>query len=404
MTLGFVNFGGPAGQIAIMHRELVERRGWVTEQRFLRALNVCMLLPGPEAQQLATWIGWHLHGIRGGLAAGAFFVMPSVVVLLILSWLVAAHGEAPLVEALLYGVQPVVVAIVLDALVRIGRRTLRHAALATFAASAYVALQVFAVPFPLVVLAAGLAGWLLRRRIPSAFGAQGDPRVASAAGPGLRRAVRISAIFVALWAVPVGALWAWRGAADVLVHEALFFTQAAFVTFGGAYAVLAFISEAAVESFGWLTAEQMVQGLGLAESTPGPLIMVTQYVGSLAAWYGHPEAPLLYLVLGGLVTTYVTFLPSFFMILLAAPYVERLSEDPRIQAALTGVTAAIVGVIARLAAFFGASVLVDGTRVDLFALALAGGSFVALRSGRLAVPLLVALGAIAGALWRLAAL
>jgi chromate transporter len=385
-----------------MHRELVERRGWIAERAFLRALNFCTLLPGPEAQQLATYVGWRLHGIAGGIVAGAFFVIPSIFVLLVLSYAVAAYGDVSLVSGLLYGVQPVVVAIVLDALIRIGRRTLRAPLLVAFAVAAYLALQVAGLPFPAVIAVAALAGIALRRALPaSGDDAPARPASAPRAMPSaVRRAALILLAAIALWAVPVGALVLARGADDVLVQEALFFTQAAFVTFGGAYAVLAYVSDAAVHAFGWLSDEQMVQGLGLAESTPGPLIMVLQYVGFLGAWKLHPEAALLNGTLGALITTYTTFLPSFTFVLLAAPYVERLGEAPRLRAALAGVTAAVVGVIARLATVFGASALLDGARVDLFAAALAAVAFALLRRTSIPIPVLILAGAALGAVWK----
>ncbi|MDQ3097475.1 MAG: chromate efflux transporter, partial [Chloroflexota bacterium] len=354
VRLGFVNFGGPAGQIAIMHRELVERRRWIGEGAFLRGLNFCTLLPGPEAQQLAAYIGWRLHGIPGGIVAGAFFVLPSVFVLLALSWLAVAHGEVPWVSGLLYGVQPVVIAVVLAALLRIGTRTLHHPLLVAVAVLAFVAVALLRVPFPAVVLLAAACGMALQRRFPDAFRARPRGEDESShpepdhndIAPSWGRALRIALVCVALWAVPVGALWLWRGPGDVLVREALFFTQAAFVTFGGAYAVLAYIAEQAVNTYRWLGPDEMAQGLGLAESTPGPLIMVTQYVGFVGAWRdAGPYPPLLNGVLGGLITTYVTFLPSFLLIFLGAPHIDALGRDRRIAGALVGVTAAVVGVI-----------------------------------------------------------
>lgn len=404
VRLGFINFGGPAGQIAMMHREIVERRRWVPEDRFLRALNFCMILPGPEAQQLATYIGWSLHGARGGLAAGMFFVLPSVVVLLVLSWLAAAHSGVPAIAGLLYGVQPVVVAIVADAVLKVGRRSLRHAVLAAFAAAAFLLLRFAGIPFPAIVAGAALCGVLLRPVLPRVFGAAGHgaatPAGKAPAPPALSRTAGLVALFACLWAVPVLTLWLLRGGGDVVVRQALFFTQAAFVTFGGAYAVLSYISDVAVNDFAWLGADQMVQGLGLAESTPGPLIMVTQFVGFLGAWnHAGARDPLLNGVLGALVTTYVTFLPCFLFIFAGAPYVEALAGARRVQAALTGVTAAVVGVILNLAVFFGARVLlpVPGT-VDPFALALAAASFGALRLTRTPVPALVLAGALIGML------
>ncbi len=416
VKLGFINFGGPAGQIAIMHRELVDEKRWVSEGQYLRTLNFCMLLPGPEAQQVATYIGWRLHGTLGGIVAGSFFVIPSIFVLLLLSWLAVAHSDVPAVRGLLYGVQPVVIAIVVEAVMRIGKRALGHAALWAFAVAAFVALYFLSVPFPLVVVAAALGGVVLQRFVPQAFrggghGAAEEESAVDRAGPAARpsalRNMRLVGIFVVLWAVPVGALWAWRGGDDVLVREALFFTGAAFVTFGGAYAVLSYISNVAVNGYGWLTADQMVQGLGLAESTPGPLIMVTQYVGFLGAWNKAPEGfdPLLYGTLGALLTTYVTFLPCFLFIFLLAPYIELLAGNRRIRAALTGVTAAVVGVIANLAVFFAGRVLFpDGVSLrglDVFALVVAVASFVVLQRFKVPIYVMVPAGALLGMVWTL---
>src|SRR5215210_4246594 len=337
VKLGFINFGGPAGQIAIMHRELVENKRWISEKQYLRTLNFCMLLPGPEAQQVATYIGWRLHGTLGGIVAGSFFVIPSIFVLWLLSYLAAAHSDVPAISGLLYGVQPVVIAVVVEAVLRIGKRTLNHAILFAFAILAFVALYVLSIPFPFVVVAAALGGLLLSRVVPEAF--QGGGHGGSAAEeesmldatpngrPSALRNLRLLGIFLMLWAVPVGALYVWRGGDDVLMREALFFTGAAFVTFGGAYAVLSYISDVAVNSYGWLTADQMVQVLGLAESTPGPLIMVTQYVGFFGTWNNPgPFDPLLYATLGAAITTYATFLPCFLFIFLLAPYIRASVE------------------------------------------------------------------------------
>jgi len=416
VKLGFINFGGPAGQIAIMHRELVDERRWVSEGQYLRTLNFCMLLPGPEAQQVATYIGWRLHGTLGGIVAGSFFVIPSIFVLLLLSWLAVAHSDVPAVRGLLYGVQPVVIAIVVEAVMRIGKRALGHSALVAFAVAAFVALYFLSVPFPLVVAAAALGGVVLQRFVPDAFRAGGHgpgveesavDRASSTVRPSALRNLKLVGIFSVLWAVPVGALWIWRGGEDVLVREALFFTGAAFVTFGGAYAVLSYISNVAVNDYGWLTADQMVQGLGLAESTPGPLIMVTQYVGFLGAWNKAPEGfdPLVYGTLGALLTTYVTFLPCFLFIFLLAPYIELLAGNEKIRAALTGVTAAVVGVIANLAVFFAGRVLfpdgVSPAGLDVFALVVAVASFVVLQRFKVPIYLLVPVGAVLGMVWTL---
>jgi chromate transporter len=417
VKLWFINFGGPAGQIAIMHRELVDNKRWVTEQQYLRTLNFCMLLPGPEAQQVATYIGWRLHGTLGGIVAGSFFVIPSIFVLLLLSYLAVAHSDVPAINGLLYGVQPVVIAIVVEAVIRIGRRTLNHAVLVAFAVLAFVALYFFSVPFPLVVLAAAIGGLLLSRPVPDAFrggGGHGSSeeeesavdRAGSNGRPSMLRNLRLLATFLVLWAVPVGAIWIWRGGEDVLVREALFFTGAAFLTFGGAYSVLSYVADVAVNGYGWLTADQMVQGLGLAESTPGPLIMVTQYVGFIGAWNDPgPFSPLLYGTLGALITTYATFLPCFLFIFLLAPYIELLANDRRLRAILIGVTAAVVGVIANLAVYFATQVLFpDGYSVgglDVFALVVAVVSFVALQRFKVPIYLLVPVGALVGMAWTL---
>ena len=398
VKLGFISFGGPAGQIAIMHREVVERRRWIPEEQFLRALNFAMILPGPEATQLAIYVGWLMHGTAGGVSAGALFIIPSFFVLLVLSWLVAAHAQVAAVAGILYGVQPVVIAIVAEAVFRIGRRTLRHTVLALFAAAAFVAIYVFAVPFPLIVAAP-----------PTVRGAGVERAAAIGAAaprpgyPPIGRAVRIAALFAMLWAVPVGTLWLWRGGGDVLVKEALFFTEAAFVTFGGAYAVLAYIAHVAVSSYGWLSASQIIQGLALAESTPGPLIMVTEYVGFLGGWnHARGMSPLAGGVLGALVTTYVTFLFCFMFIFIGAPYVEALAGNRRIQAALVGVTSAVVGVILNLAVFFGTRVLFpEGRGLDALALLLALAAFVVLLRFRVPIQYVVIAGALFGMVSRL---
>jgi chromate transporter len=406
LRLGFINFGGPAGQIAIMHRELVDEKQWISDPAFLRALNFCTLLPGPEAQQLAIYIGWRLHGNLGGVVAGTFFVIPSIFVLLFLSWLVAAHGQVPTVAGLLYGIQAAVIAIVVEAVVRIGRRALKHPVLIGLAAVAFVALYFFDVPFPVVVLSAGLFGAIASTRWPEVFRTQGHGGSATAMDvvdvvqPSGGRVLRILVVFLVLWAVPVGLIFLWRGPQDVLTQEALFFTQAAFVTFGGAYAVLSYIAQVAVEA-GWLDSAQMVQGLGLAESTPGPLIMVTQYVGFFGAWKLHGEFdPLFYGTLGALITTYATFLPCFFFIFLGAPYIEALAGQARLQASLTAVTAAVVGVILNLAVFFATHVLFPAGRgFDLFALLIAIGAYLALWRLHTPVYFMIPVAALIGLGW-----
>ncbi len=413
LKLGFINFGGPAGQIAIMHRELVEQKRWVPEPLFLRALNFSMLLPGPEATELAIYIAWRMHGIPGGIVAGTFFVLPSVFVLLLLSYLSVAYTDVPVIRGLLYGVQPVVMAIVLDAVLRVGKRTLKHPVLYLFAAAAFVGLFFLHLSFPVTIACAAVAGLVLQRWQPAVFRAGGEHHVDGASDTqadtsghrSLAHALKVTGVFLVMWLVPVLALLMWRGWSDVLTQQIWFFTQAAFVTFGGAYAVLSYISDVAVNSYGWLTGAEMVRGLGLAESTPGPLIMVTEYVGFVAAWKNAPtDMPrMVYATLGALITVYATFLPTFFFIFLGAPYIEWLSGNRRLQAALTGVTAAVVGVIANLAVFFAVHVLLpEHGGFDVFAAVVASVSFIVLR--RFAVPTfwLVPVGAVAGMVWVLA--
>ncbi len=417
IRLGFVNFGGPAGQIAMMHRDLVERRRWISEGRFLHALNYCMLLPGPEAQQLAIYIGWLLHRTAGGIAAGVFFVLPAAFLLWGLAWLYAAHGEVAWVAAVFYGVKPAVLAVVVEAVVRIGKRALRNAAGVAVAAGAFAALRFWGVPFPAVIVGAGILGFLADRFSPGLFmlpppkvgdgkaGAlHGDDSAAPAhAAPSRGRAARVLAVCTALWAAPLAALWLWRGRGDVLVELGIFFSKAAMVTFGGAYAVLAYVGQQAVGHYGWITAPQMVDGLGLAESTPGPLIMVTQFVGFLAAWR-HPGdlAPVAAGTLGALITTWVTFVPCFLWIFLGAPYIERLRGNRMLTAVLSAITAAVVGVIGNLSVFFAGHTVWGGSgALDPFAVGAALAAFAALAWRRWNMLAVIAGCAAAGAVWKL---
>ncbi len=360
LKLGFINFGGPSGQIAIMHQELVEKRRWIDEERFLHALNYCMLLPGPEAQQLATYVGWLLHGTGGGLVAGLFFVLPGFLVLLALSWLYAAHGRLAPVAAVFSGLRAAVIAIVTVALLRLGARALRGRAALLIAAAAVVAIFALAVPFPAIVLGAGLLGLPLDRALPGALeGAMatsaGASRAALAATPARagRRAFRVLAVGLAVWWLPLLVVIAIRGRQDVLSQEAVYFSQAAMVTFGGAYAVLAYVNQAAVGHFGWLLPGQMLDGLALAETTPGPLILVLEFVGFVAGWR-NPSGldPLLAGLLGATVTVWATFAPCFLWIFLGAPFIERLRGNRALAAALSGITAAVVGVMLNLAVWF----------------------------------------------------
>jgi chromate transporter len=366
MRVGLLSFGGPAGQIAVMHRILVEEKRWISEERFLHALNYCMLLPGPEAQQLATYIGWLLHGTRGGLIAGLLFIFPGVVAILLLSILYAGYQELPLVEAVFFGVKAAVLAIVLTAVRRIAARAVNNAARLLLAAGAFIALFFFAIPFPLVIVAALLIGFFGSRRFPQLFatvnGHAGDGdggAVPSAAvAPSLRRSVAVAGLWLTIWLLPLAAMLMLLGREHVFVQAGTFFSVLAVVTFGGAYAVLAYVAQAAVENFGWLAPGEMLDGLGMAETTPGPLIMVVQFVGFLAA-YRNPGAldPLVAGLLGSLVVTWVTFAPCFLWIFLGAPYIERLRGAKTLSAALSAITAAVVGVILNLALWFALHVL-----------------------------------------------
>ena len=375
LKLGCVSFGGPAGQIALMHRELVEHRRWISERRFLHALNYCMLLPGPEAQQLATYIGWLLHRTRGGLAAGGLFVLPSLVLLIALSWGYMAFGRLPAVAGVLYGLKPAVTAIVAFAAWRLGTRVLRNGWLWGIAVTAFVALFALNVPFPLVVLAAGVAGHFGGRIAPAKFAAGGHGPAGRSYGPALIdddtpppaharfsrvRFVQVLLAGVGLWAVAIGALALAFGWNAVLTQMAWFFTKAALLTFGGAYAVLPYVVQGAVEQHGWLTAAQMIDGLALGETTPGPLIMVVAFVGFVGGWTKAPfgaDALFLSGAAAAMVVTFFTFLPSFVFILLGAPFVESSRGNLRLTAPLTAITAAVVGVIANLAVFFAVHVL-----------------------------------------------
>jgi chromate transporter len=351
--IGLLSFGGPAAQIALMHRVLVDEQRWLDERRFLSALSFCMLLPGPEAMQLATYSGWRLHGVKGGLAAGLLFVLPGAVLVLALSMLYGAYGNTPTIAALFVGIKAAVLAIVLQALVRVANRAIKGRLDWSVAAGAFVAIFFFNVPFPLVIIAAALAGYLLR----AADGA--EPVVAAAAPVPLERTLRAFAVWLAVWLVPLLAVAVVFGSGHVLSQLALFFSKLAVVTFGGAYAVLAYMAQAAVDHFGWLTAGEMLDGLGLAETTNGPLILVTEFVGYIAALRAGGVGIGL---LGAVVTLWATFAPCFLWIFVGAPYIERLTHAPRLASALRTVTAAVVGVIANLSLWFALHVLF--ARVD----------------------------------------
>jgi chromate transporter len=387
--IGLLSFGGPAGQIALMHRILVEEQRWLGEKRFLHALNYCMLLPGPEAMQLAVYIGWLLHRTLGGIIAGILFVLPGVVAIMVLSWIYALYGNVGPVEALFFGLKAAVLAIVVQAVIRIGSRALKNNAMIIVAAASFIAIFGFAAPFPLIILVAGLIGFFGARAGLSAFddsgghGKVGKVQVDDAdtllgqESPEHTQvnrawALRISAAFLALWLLPVALLFALFGPANVFAQIAGFFSVMAVVTFGGAYAVLAYVAQEAVHNYGWLAPGEMLDGLGMAETTPGPLIMVTQFVGFMGAFRNASGvSPLVAGTLGGLLTTWVTFTPCFLWIFLGAPFIEGSRDNKVLSAALTAITAAVVGVILNLAVWFGLHVVFDEVRtITTFGLSL----------------------------------
>jgi len=435
--IGLASFGGPAGQIAMMHRVLVEEKRWIGEVRFLHALNYCMLLPGPEAQQLATYLGWLMHRTLGGLVAGLFFILPGFFVILGLSALYAGFQKFALVEGIFFGIKAAVLAIVVHALDRIARRALRNPAMVAIALLAFVAIFFFNVPFPAIVVGAAVTGFLGGRLFPRIFAAAAAAAVpegeeapaldrflanggADHTRPSLARAVKVSAVLLALWLAPVAALVVAFGPGDVYAAIATFFSKMAVVTFGGAYAVLAYVAQQAVSHYGWLSPREMLDGLGLAETTPGPLILVTEFVGFMAAFRAQtPLAPMLAGAAGAALTVWVTFVPCFLWIFLGAPYVERLRENRQLASALTAITAAVVGVVLNLAIWFALHVLFaavgethlgilrlfvpEWRTLDWPAFLFAAASFVALFRFNVGVVPLVAGAGAAGAAYVLAA-
>lgn len=390
--LGCISFGGPAGQIALMHDELVERRGWISESRFLHALNYCMLLPGPEAQQLATYIGWTLHGVRGGIAAGVLFVLPSLLLLLLLSWAYVAYRHVPAIDDILGGLRAAVVAIIAMAALRLGGRMLKRPRQWAIAAMALLCLLWLSVPYPLLIALAAVAGVLfLRAPLPAR---ETNAVATDGPGPRYRGLPAVVAGCVVSWCVVFALL-----PAGVLRDMALFFSKAAFLTFGGAYAVLPYINAAAVTQYGWLTPGQMVDGLALGESTPGPLIMVVAFVGFVGGWQASSGThPLMLGLAGGLVATFFTFLPSFLLVLAGAPWIAASRTRIHLAAPLAGINAAVIGFIIHLAIAFGQATFMDQGRLDLFHVLLGAIAFLALRSGAAGMITTLLLCALAGLL------
>lgn len=400
--MGFISFGGPAGQISILHEELVERRKWISEERFLHALNYCMLLPGPEAQQLCIYMGWLLHRTWGGIVAGSLFVLPSLFILLSLSWAYVSYGTLPAVSGLLYGMKAAVLALVLTALIRIGQKALKNRMMWMIALFAFAGIYFFQIPFPIIIIGAGVWGLVALRVWPGIFPpstkfSPEDEHFSKAhhTHSNLARVLKILLMALLLWGVPLLLLYFYAGPAHVFTQEALFFSKASLITFGGAYAVLPYIAQAGVSTYHWLTAVQMMDGLGLAETTPGPLIMVVTFIAYVGA-FQHPASgwsPTLSALWGGGIATYFTFLPCFLWIFLGAPYIEKSRQNVFLSSALSCITAAVVGVILNLSLYFGSHFLFQEGRFDWGAAALSLLAFIALHLGKWNVVWVVALGA-----------
>ncbi len=431
LRVALLSFGGPVAQIAVMHRIVVEEKRWIGEERFLHALNYCMLLPGPEATQMAAYLGWLLNKAKGGALAGLLFVLPGIVVMMALSVLYAGFGNVPAVAAVFYGIKAAVLAVVIEAVIRIGKRAVKTEAQMTLAALAFTAIFFFDASFPLIIALAGLVGFLGARSWPAQFSPAGghgkaanmpDPVIAEdrlfSVQPTPARAIRISILFAVVWLGPTLWILAALGGEDVFARIGMFFSKLAIVTFGGAYSVLAYVAQQAVETYGWVTAGEMLDGLGLAETTPGPLIMVTQFVGFLAA-YRDPGAlsPMMAGVLGGLLTTWATFAPSFFLIFIGAPYIEALRQNKALSAALAAITAAVVGVVLNLAVWFAVHVVFtrvgevragpahmpwpEWVSIDGMAALLAAGSLIAMLRFKVGMIPTLAAAAALGAAWKL---
>ena len=399
IRIGLLSFGGPAGQIALMHRELVEKRRWLGERRFLHALNYCMLLPGPEAQQLAIHTGWLLHGTRGGIVAGTLFVLPGALLMWLISCIYIYQGDLQWMGWLFYGLKAAVMAIVVAAMFRIGKKVLHHPLLWSVAVASLAAILVFKLPFPLVVITALVMGLVFGKRLPAVEkGEVLDNENAPASVPSWQGTLGKSVLWLVVWLTPLAACLILLGPAHVFTVESAFFSKAALLTFGGAYAVLPYVAQQAVDTHAWLTPGQMIDGLGLAETTPGPLILVLQFVGFMGAWNSPGTLPPLAAAsIGAFLTTWATFVPGFLFIFAGAPWIERSLGHPRLSGALTVVTAAVVGVIANLAIWFGWNVVVpEPGKTDLLPLAMAAVFFLLLRSGKCGVTTVVGIGALAG--------
>lgn len=392
LKLGFISFGGPAGQIAMMHRELVEKRKWITDDKFSHALNFCMLLPGPEAQQLATYNGWLMHGVKGGIVAGVLFILPSVFVLLMISYIYAKYGDIREVSGILDGIKAVVVAIVVEAVCKIGKKAFKKNWHLAVAAASFISIYFLHVPFPLIVLGAAIIGflWSPKSEVQSPKSENNHPKSAI---------LKTFFTCFALWLIPFFSILFTIGFKSLPMKIYLFFSQAAFVTFGGAYSVLAYVNQDAVTTYGWITAQQAIDGFGLAETTPGPLIMVLQFIGFMAGWNNADGfEPTSYAVICALLTTFATFLPSFFFIFSFAPIVEKFENNEKLKAALSGVTAAVVGVILNLALTFGFAVIYHNNQVNWFAIALSITSLIILFRFKIDVLWIVIGGGILGLL------
>jgi len=413
LKLGFISFGGPAGQIAIMQTELVERRRWISQARFLHALNYCMLLPGPEAQQLAIYIGWLLHKTAGGIAAGALFVIPSIFVLWTLSFIYAAYGSVPWIAAIFCGLKPVVVAIVIAAVIRIGRKALKNEVMWAIAAAAFAAIFFGGISFPLIIVSAGVIGFLGGKVLPSKFDVVSASHKSDTTDrtysvlddehespehtkPSLGRGLLVAGICLVVWWAPVLAAALILGQDHTVFQEGIFFSKAAVVTFGGAYAVLPYVAQRAVEHFEWLKPGQMMDGLGLAETTPGPLIMVLQFVGFMGGWNKPGQlSPIVAATWGALMTTWVTFTPCFLWVFVGGPHIEQLRGKKQLTMTLSAVTAAVVGVILNLAIWFALNVMFPKAGVDWFAIVLGLAALIAMLRWKLGViPVVLGGGAI----------